>query len=360
LLVTNRHRQLSDNLRAIEQALAADSTFEVRQCLLNTRPRPRLVRLVEEWRLIATMAWTEYTVIDDYLSAVYSIRLRPGAHLVQVWHGAGAFKRVGFSRRRRTGGPAPTSLAHRNYTAVAVSGTTVRENYAEAFGVSLDRVYATGTPRTDRFFDRDQQAQLRAELYAKLPFLVDRRVIIFAPTFRGKGKASAHYPADFLDLAALGASLSPDDVVLIKMHPFVKQTPTIPAQYSTQIFDVSEIPELTDLLLVCDLLITDYSSVIFDYALLERPILFYVPDLAAYKSGRGLYYDFDDYAYGPVVADFASLVAALDSVEVDQAKVRQFRERFLDRCDGQATRRFIETILTPGSPSIQQESGVAT
>ena len=135
------------------------------------------------------------------------------------------------------------------------------------------------------------------------------------------------------------------------MHPFVKSRPEIPERWADRIFDLGDYPEFNYLLLVTDLLITDYSSAIFEYALLRRPIIFYTPDLAEYWQDRGFYYDFAEYTYGPQVSDLPELFAALDKTAVDQARLDQFIAKFLDRCDGQATTRFIETIFAPAGSS---------
>ena len=344
ILATNRGPVLTDNLRYIDKAL--DKTiYRIERHIITKRPF--FARIAYEVRFIAAMAQAEYTLVDDFFPLVYPIRLRPGARLIQVWHALGAFKQVGYSRSGRHGGPPLTSISHRNYTDVIVSATSIRRDYAEAFGVDLEVVKATGIPRSDLFFDETRMARVRTRIRQELPFLRERRVILFAPTFRGRGRRSADYPIEDLDLAAFGAALGEQTILLIRMHPFVKRRPIIPEQWADRIFDLGDYPEFNHLLLVSDLLITDYSSAIFEYALLGRPVLFYAPDLDQYWRERGFYYPFSEYAYGPVVPDFPSLLAALDSAEYDEEQAKRFRERFLDRCDGQATKRFIETVFSP-------------
>ncbi len=344
ILVTNRSSVLTDNLLFIDRALDRDK-HAVSHFFFAQRPRTALGRLRPSLRFIWAMSQTEYTIVDDFLPLVYPARLRPGARLVQVWHALGALKRVGYSRGGHDGGPPSTSISHKNYTDVIVSADAVRPNFAEAFGVPLSVVHATGVPRTDLFFDPAAQAAVKEELHRRLPFLRGRRVILFAPTFRGQDKKSACYPADFLDLEEVGAALGEDDLLILKMHPFVRQPPVIPPAYQDRIVDLSDFPEFNHLLLVTDLLVTDYSSAIFDYALLGRPIVFYTPDLEDYLATRGLYYDFDDYTYGPVVRDTPALIDALGRARVDETRLRAFCERFLNRCDGRATARFVETVF---------------
>ena len=342
ILATNRRAYLSDNLRWIYEELDKD-LYSVRVMFVEDSHTPR--RVISDLRFITAMAQTQVTIVDDFLPVVYPVKLRPGTRLVQVWHALGALKRVGYSRGGKHGGPIASSISHKNYTDVIVSADSIRQDFASAFGVPLAVVHATGAPRSDLFFNADKQKSALARLYQAVPQVRGRRVILFAPTFRGPDKKSAYYPDSFLDLARIGAALGPNDILALRLHPFVKQAPVIPPDYRDRIVDLGSYPEFNHLLLACDLLVTDYSSAIFDYALLGRPLVFYVPDLAAYWQQHGFYYPFTDYTYGPVVDDLDSLLAALTTARVDQARLERFRHQFLNRCDGRATQRFLETVL---------------
>jgi len=349
ILATNRTLVLTGNLRYIYDRINRDR-YTVRTFFLSKAAASAPLRFLTGLRFVAAMARTQYTIVDDFLPLIYPIRLRPGTRLVQVWHALGALKRVGYSRGGKNGGPPITSISHKNYTDVIVSAESIRTDFAQAFGVCVDKVHATGAPRSDLFFDVAQQERVRALLHTAYPLLRGKRVILFAPTFRGWRKRTAYYPSDYLDLDRLGAALGESDVLVLKMHPFVKDHMPIPPEYADRILDLSDYPEFNHLLLLCDLLITDYSSAIFDYALLRRPIVFYVPDLDTYTRDRGFYYDFSEYVYGPVVSDMDSLVSTLGTTTVDEDRLAIFCGKFLSACDGHATQRFLATIFTP-SPS---------
>src|SRR5699024_4007585 len=149
----------------------------------------------------------------------------------QVWHAAGAFKTFGFSRVGRPGGPSVKSRNHRNYTKATVSSEGVRDHYAEGFGINVDKVYPTGVPRSVIFFDEEYKTYVRETLYNKYPFLKDNKVILFAPTFRGNGQASAYFPFHVLDFKKLYENLSDEYIFLFKIHPFVNNKLTIPHEY---------------------------------------------------------------------------------------------------------------------------------
>src|SRR5699024_6911803 len=116
-------------------------------------------------------ATSKIILLDDFYPLIYSLNIRRNSDLIQVWHAAGAFKNFGFSRTGRPGWPSPKSINHPNYTKATVSSEGVREHYAEGFGIPVDRVYPTGVPRPDIFFDEEYKKHVRETLYNKFPFL---------------------------------------------------------------------------------------------------------------------------------------------------------------------------------------------
>lgn len=311
------------------------------------KPRLRARRSVRDMaRIIWASATAQTIVLDDYYPLIYAFKIRAGTRLVQVWHAAGAFKKVGYSRTGLPGGPTPGSLIHRNYTDVTVSSEAVRGDYAEAFGVPISRVHALGVPRTDAFFDEDAVAAAAARIRHKFLIPDGKRVALFAPTFRGQGQRSAYFDYDSVDFAQLAADLGDDWVILVKMHPFV--TPLADARpelaHVAGVIDVSAEREITDLLMAADVLITDYSSTIFEYALLHRPIVLFCPDLEEYTADRDFYYPFERYVSGPLVREAAGLADAIRTA-APAADHDEFVQEFMGACDGQSAARIVSDIV---------------
>ena len=152
-----------------------------------------------------------------------------------------------------------------------VGGEWSRGPYAAALRTPLERVLALGAPRTDFFFDAAALAAARARVLAAYPALAGRRVVLYAPTFRGRGSGKRAAPG--LDAARLRAALPADHVLALKSHPNLD-----PAASPTAGFDVvvDPAPEINELLAATDVLVTDYSSSIFEFALLRRPIVLLV------------------------------------------------------------------------------------
>lgn len=169
--------------------------------------------------------------------------------------------------------------------------------------------------------------------------------MLYAPTFRGSvGGAKA---PEGLDIPYLKEKLGEEWVLLIKQHPVVKNRPGIPEEASEFAFDVSDEFVIEELLCVSDLCISDYSSLVFEYSLFERPMLFFAFDFEEYGDWRGFYYDYDAMTPGPVVKtteEIAEFVLHMEK-RFDKEEVARFREKFMCACDGHATGRLLELVM---------------
>lgn len=293
------------------------------------------------------IATAKIILLDDFYPKIYPLNIRKGADLIQVWHAAGAFKTFGFSRLGRPGGPSPYSKNHKNYTKAAVSSEGVRGNYAEGFGITEEKVYATGVPRSDIFFDEDYKGYVKERLHEKYPILREKKVILFAPTFRGNGQSSAHYSYENLNLKELYENLSDEYVFLMKIHPFVKNKITIPYEYADFFIDFSEYREINDLLLVTDILITDYSSVCFEFALLNKPMLFFAYDVNEYIESRDFYYNYFDFVPGPIVKTTEQIIETIKKEDFQLEKIPNFVKYFFDDTLGKASKNVVDQLIIP-------------
>lgn len=300
-------------------------------------------------------ATSKIILIDDFYPLIYPLNIRKSSDLIQVWHAAGAFKTFGFSRTGRPGGPSPKSRNHRNYTKATVSSEGVRSHYAEGFGIIEDKVYATGVPRSDIFFDEEYKKYVRDTLYEKYPFIKDKKVILFAPTFRGNGQGSAYFPFNKLDFKALYENLSDEYVFLFKIHPFVNNKLTIPYEYADFFYDFSDFREINDLLLVTDLLITDYSSVCFEFALLDKPMLFFGFDVEEYVRTRDFYYDFFDFIPGPLVRSTNEIIDTINKEDYSMEKIKPFVDYFFNGTLGKASENVVDDVIIPSLERINEK-----
>jgi CDP-glycerol glycerophosphotransferase (TagB/SpsB family) len=343
LFLSDSHEGFTDNFRHLRAAIRAeDPDADIRGVFkAGLRARRPLVDVLSLPFLIAS---SPVIVLDDFYPLIYPLRLRHGTRLVQVWHAAGAFKRVGHSRAGLPGGPVPGSDIHRNYTDAYVSSETVRADYAEAFGIDHGRVHALGVPRTDTFFDPETVATVRSVTRARYGVEAHEKLVVFAPTFRGNGQLTA-YADDTADWSAIAEALGHGWRLAIRLHPFTARSAT---SMPEGVIDASSDVEMNDLLAAADVLVTDYSSALFEYALLRRPVVLFTPDLDDYATTRAFYRPFDDYAIGPVVKDAADLASAIRSASVDDERFDTFINEFCSALDGRSSARIASDLLRRG------------
>lgn len=315
---------------------------------IDTRPVHKLP-FSELRRVAELMAGAKVIVLEDFYPQIHALTLRKETSLLQLWHACGAFKMFGLSDIGKVNHLGQDTKNHRNYSFAFVSGSHMVPFYSEAFGLAPKQVLPLGVPRTDVFFDKAYKDKVSEELFSKYPILRNRRVILFAPTFRGSGKKRAYYPVERFSVDEFLSALPEDVILVLKNHPFVKDSFFFDDMYSDRVLDLTGKENINDILFVTDILITDYSSCIFEAALLKLPMLFYVFDLEEYVNGRDIYFDFASFAPGNQVSTFEELVAETDRIiEEGQSefdgKRQEFCEYFLDSLDGYSTERILNFI----------------
>jgi CDP-ribitol ribitolphosphotransferase len=348
LFTSDSRAELGGNLQIVHEAMVERGLDHEYELMTLFKPsvavgRPFRDRLRLPWLL----ARADVVVIDDFQPVIYHLEPRD-VRIVQLWHAVGAFKTVGYSRVGKQGAPDPFSRTHKNYTYAIVSSGYDVPCYAEAFGIPESSVVPTGIPRVDRFFDLARREAQRTAALAAFPAAQGRLTILLAPTFRGDGAKSATYDVDRLDYVALHAlCVEKDAVCLIRMHPFVREPPAIPDAFQDRILDASSTAmDVNDLLFAVDLLITDYSSIVFEYSALGRPMLFYAYDLEEYLASRDFYEPYEEFVPGRIVRTFEELLDAIRREDYGLDKVARFAARHFAHLDGGSTDRVIELILS--------------
>lgn len=289
-------------------------------------------------------ATSKVIILDEFTPQIHYIDLRDKTKLIQLWHACGAFKTFGFTRLSKPQGSPQQTRNHRSYDYVTVSSTYCKKCHSEGFGISTDNVVATGIPRTDVFFDEEYKNRVREKFYSDYPEFKNKKIVLFAPTFRGMVKETAFYPTEMFDLNDACEKLSDDYVFIVKHHPFVSDKQPIPKKYKNRIIDLSENTELNDLLFVTDIIITDYSSLVFEASLLDIPMIFYVFDLEKYINERDFYFDFKLYAPGKIVYSQEQLIDSINNNDFCTERIRPFADMFFDYRDGKSTERVVNLI----------------
>lgn len=338
--------ELSGNLRCVYDGMGGSYKKQVYCKSKHLHPQTD-----EDIRAIAEgLATCGHVFLEDVLDFTEFIDPAPEQEIIQLWHACGAYKKFGFARPQG-GAPVRVSKGHRKYTGAIVSSEEIRGCYAEAFDIPVEKIQATGIPRTDMFFQDACREEAAGRVLEKYPQITGRKKILFAPTYRGTRIADASYDFDMLDPEAFLAELGDEYTLMFKWHPAMAGNISKGADYpyrkyldGVSCIDVSG-EDIQDLMLVCDLMITDYSSVIFEYLLTDKPIIYYVYDCGKYAHDRGMFYPFEEYVYGETAQNQKELVEAVRRGDLMDARRQKFRQKFMAACDGHATQRVCELYL---------------
>ena len=320
--------KLLDNAKAVYDSLNADK-------MIFAHMLPHSHSL--SFKALFYLLTSKVIVTDDYLRYSRYTKFRKEQKIFQIWHACGSFKMFGLD--------APSKLTkeqeratHSQYSAVAVTGEECRRFYAGAFGVSEDICLSVGLPRTDRLFT--DAGKMRESVYDRHPQFRGKRIYLYCPTFRERDGERIVYNPE-INWAELSVSLSDDEIFIIRRHPLMAY-PLADGVYNN-IYDLSDESTL-ELTAASDVIITDYSSVIYDACLLDVPVVFYCPDIKEYE--RGFYLKFPEDLPGALITESESLLSAIRQTKekppVD--RINEFRNRQLSACDGHATERIVKII----------------
>ena len=295
------------------------------------------------------LATARFIIVDDYYFPLYVTKFRKETIVIQVWHASGGFKKIGYSVIDKSFGvdkkTTKTINIHSNYTYCLMGSKYNAKFYSEAFRTSIDKfITDIGIPRTDVFFNKELKNFLPlkvSELY-KLP--KNKKIILFAPTFRGNTRYEAYYKDD-LDFCILKEYIGDEYIVLLKLHPWITNKYEIKENLIDFLFDVTDYPDINELMIISDIMITDYSSAIFEYSLLERPMLFYASDYFDYIDERGFYIDFHNDLPGKVYTDTLLMAKDIKDNNFEMEKVRDFKKQTFEVADGKSSERFVNELI---------------
>jgi CDP-glycerol glycerophosphotransferase len=292
---------------------------------------------------LRAMGRASYVISNNSMPGYYV--KKPGSVYLQTWHGT-PLKRIGFDIERPNFAGASRYLDNLRrdvacWDYLVSQSAFSSEVFRRAFRYE-GPVLETGYPRND-LLRRPDRDELRERVRSGMGIPGDAVVVLYAPTWRDNDSFSLE-----LDLSAVSAALDPGYVLLLRAHHLVAST--VRASESHNVRDVSRAQDVTPLLLAADILVTDYSSVMFDFAVTGRPMLFYTYDLEMYRDElRGFYFDFDGDAPGPLLSTTAEVIAAIRELDGVRSQFSQAYDRFARRfCpldDGHAAARVVDAVF---------------
>ncbi|MDD7511571.1 MAG: CDP-glycerol glycerophosphotransferase family protein [Peptostreptococcaceae bacterium] len=336
---------LDGNLKKMSEFIA-DKGIHIEFYMKSDR-RKRM-SLKELCNIMYAMTTSKYIFLDDFYGLVSAMKVRKNQNLVQLWHGAGAFKKFGFSRLNTGDNVKKVHRGYKKYTHVSVTSESVQWCYAEAFGIDADNIKAYGVPRLDYFFNVETIDKEKNKFFNQFPEMIGKKIVLVVPTYRGKKIEDAAYAFDKLNAEKICSCLGDDYKVIVRWHPALQNNIKLgKVKYNLPdgVTDLSDYDSINRLLLVTDVLITDYSSVIFDYFFVKKPIIYFPYDLDAYDASRGLYYPFEDYVYGDIAYDTEGIIDSIRKSSLHEDRRNQFYNMFLNGCDGKSTEKIFNWVF---------------
>lgn len=350
LFLQEQGSRLGHNHLAVLRRMKARGLDQKFRILVSTRPDAPKKRSASDYlELVRKLAVSDYIFVEDFVPILDWIRLAEDTTVIQLWHAGAGFKSTGYSRWGQQSGPGPVGC-HRQYKYGIAGSKNISHFFSEVWGINDENVLPTGMPRIDRYLDETYRAETTAKLLEQYPLCSGKKVILFAPTFRGIDRAKAFYPYEQIDFDQLYRQCGDDYVVLFKMHPWVKEPVPIKEEYRDKFLDVNQYPNINDLFYITDLLITDYSSSIFEFSLMNKPMLFFAFDEIQYSFSRGFHRDYQESVPGKICHTFEELLAAIAAEDFDFAKVAEYVEKHFDYVDSGACDRVIDWFLLDKMP----------
>ncbi len=289
------------------------------------------------------LATCEKVFVDNYFGFLAAADFRENVECIQLWHASGAVKRFGLKDPSIL-----TRTKHANdrfrkvyskFDHVVVGSEKMADIFKESFGLSDTQILRTGVPRTDYFFKDEDNEDIKARMEKKHPRIKGKKVILYAPTFRDNKLTD---PDIQLNLKLMYENLQEDYVLLMRLHPAIRTK--FMNSYPNFIIDVSTGEKINELLMITDLLITDYSSIPYEFSLLNKPMIFYSYDLEDYSRARGFWEDYHSMVPGPVAYTSEEIIEIILNEPYDMNVVSQFAQDWNQYSKGQSSQQLIQAI----------------
>ncbi|TDL32618.1 CDP-glycerol glycerophosphotransferase family protein [Jeotgalibacillus sp. S-D1] len=311
--------------------------------------RVKLISLEDKrlyFKRIYHLATAKLVVVDNYFAFLAVSSFKKDVECIQIWHAAGAVKSFGLEDKSTTERTAISLKRFRQvynrFTKIVVGSDEMAGVFTKAFGLEKDVFLRTGIPRTDLFYSDKEKDKIRASFYRDYPHLADKKIALYAPTFRDHPDHQNQ-----LDLSFLQKELGEEYFFIIKFHPVTKQSIILPEQSGSSFLLIDADYDVNELLQVTDVLITDYSSIPFEYCLLGKPMIFFAYDLKEYSKERGIWANYDQLVPGPVVTDTESLIEALKqpAESVPMQRINMFCEEWNKYSKGYSSKNLVDYML---------------
>ncbi|OWT33402.1 CDP-glycerol--glycerophosphate glycerophosphotransferase [Methanobrevibacter sp. 87.7] len=300
------------------------------------------------------LARSKYIFLNDNFLALAYMNISNKTKVIQLWHGPGAFKKFGYSSIEFNDKDLINLIRNssKRISYLTVTSNNIKKYYSEAFQIDEDKIIASGIPRLDFYSEEntseDNISKIRKDFMKNHPEIKNKKIILYAPTFRENSKYNNVFK--YFNVNKFINELSDEYVLLIRLHPKMYEFDT-EDNINKDIFNFDNVIDCTyyeneqNLLLISDILITDYSSIMIEYSILNRPIIFFAYDLDNYLSNeRGFYFDYNEVP-GTIVKNTDELIYVIKNSIFKMDKLEKFLKFQFDYIDDKSSKRIIDYVL---------------
>ncbi len=284
--------------------------------------------------------------ISTYFLPVSSAKKRPETKVVQLWHSGGLLKKMGYD----TEDDIPKGYhgaVTANYDLVTVSAPVCENIWESALRLKPGTAQALGLARTDIYFDDKNNKENIDTFFRLVPEAKGKKIVLYVPSFSGNAARARCAGIECMSRSELESRLGDEYYVIYRPHPNLRKDYPVYFEGKDNSMDTSQ------LLSVADVLITDYSSILFDYSIYKKPFVLFCPDIEDYKKNRGFYAD--PYTFPcEVTTDVDGLVRAVkevfteksaDEIAENKKLLEEFYQKYMGNCDGHSTERILSCAM---------------
>ncbi|MED1468610.1 CDP-glycerol glycerophosphotransferase family protein [Bacillus salipaludis] len=302
------------------------------------------------------LATSQHIFIDNYFGFLASVNFKEEVTCVQLWHASGAIKKFGLEdgavKNRSERAKQRFLQVYQQFDKVVVGSDVMASTFMKSFNLKKENILTTGVPRTDFFFNEKEKQKVIQKLTRTHSVLKDRKVILYAPTYRD------HELENFslqLHVEKMHKELGNEYILVLRLHPAIKNSVDFSKLQSDFVVDFSSSQyDINELLAVADYLITDYSSIPFEFSLLRKPIIFFAYDLEEYKKDRGVLNGFEENLPGPIVKETNSIIDLIQNNRFDQKLVDHYAEKWNKYSNGRSSQNLVHYLFGEKGVQIQQ------
>jgi len=291
------------------------------------------------------LAGSRYIFLNDNFFPLAFMNFNAKNIIVQLWHAPGASKKFGGSVDIKSRDILRKISEKTDY--LIVTSKNIIGYYGEAFQMSKTKIKPLGLPRMDYYFENHDLNKLKEDFCTRYDVSPDKKIILYAPTFRDEEKYNNVF--DYLELNRFNEELGDEYVLALRLHPKIRNFYRDDISSEGKYVDVSSWESEQELMLISDILITDYSSIMIEYSALNKPTVFFTYDLDEYLANeRGFYYDFKTTVPGPIVYTSDDLIDIIKNNKFDRSKISDFVKSQFDEIDGHSSERIVDYLLNRG------------